>query len=275
MKNPRFLFLLVLLTTPASAGVVFELETQDHTQSPPRLGTSTTAVEGSLLTMEIQGDSRSGGGQVIYRGDRREMIVVDPQQQSFIVMDVETINALAQQLQQMKSQFGGMIDNVPEAQREYVQQMLQRQQQNAQAAVQPTQLQVRNVGDHVTVNGYPCARYEVYRNGRKVSDLWVTDWKNVEGGQELRPVFTGMAEFFQQMTQAFAQQAGTSESTFGDNMFVLINELDGFPVATYNYDENGNVEDAAILRTSRRGRLDPAAFEPPAGYRQQHLFGPR
>jgi hypothetical protein len=61
----------------------------------------------------------------------------------------------------------------------------------------------------------------------------------------------------------------------GDNMFVMINELDGFPVATYNYDINGNVRDAAILRSSRQQQLDPADFDPPAGYRRQHLFGPK
>jgi hypothetical protein len=265
---------LALIACPVHAGVVFELETQDHTQSPPVLSSTAVAVEGSSLAMEVQAGPRSPQAEVIYRGDRREMIVVDPEGQSYMVIDLETIGAMVQQLQQMTGQFAGMVDHLPEDQRALVAQTMKNGQQQA-ARIQPDQVQVRNVGDNVTVNGFPCARYEVYRNGRKVSDLWVTEWRNIDGGRHLQTVFGGMADFFQQMKSAFSQQTGGGDDAMGDNMFVMINELDGFPVATYNYDINGNVRDAAILRSSRQQQLDPADFDPPAGYRRQHLFGPK
>ena len=253
---------------------MFELETQDHGYSPPRLGSTNVAVESGSLVMEVGHGPQSAGGHVIYRGDRQELIVVDPEQQSYLVMDAQTANALAAQIDRMKSQFGAALDNVPASQRAYVEQMMN-QQQTQQASLPTTAVEIRHVGDNVTVNGYSCARFEVYRDGRKISDIWVTDWNNVEGGRELEPAFAGMAQFFRHLVDSLAQQAGTNQDGLGDNMFATINDLGGFPVACYNYHSNGTIKDAVILRSSRRGQLAPADFEPPPGYQRQYLFGPQ
>ncbi len=44
---------ITALTAPAFAGVVFEIETKDHEQSPPRLETTTGYTDGCNLKMEI------------------------------------------------------------------------------------------------------------------------------------------------------------------------------------------------------------------------------
>jgi hypothetical protein len=269
------LSLLVLAAVPAAGGVVFELETQDHGYSPPRLASTSVAVAGSSLAMDVDQGPDSAGGHVIYRGDRQELIVIDPAEQSYFVMDAQTVNALAAQIERMKSQVGAALENVPASQRAYVERMMN-QQQLPPSQLPSARVEIRHVGDGIAVNGYPCTRYEVHRDGRKVSDIWVTNWSNVEGGRELTPAFQGMAQFFRQLVDSLAQQAGDGQQGMGDdNMFTTVNELEGFPVACYNYHPDGTIKDAVILRNSYRGELRPADFEPPAGYRRQYLFGPQ
>jgi hypothetical protein len=266
---------VVIISTAARAAVVFELETQDHGYSPPRLGSTSVAVSGASLAMDVDQGADSAGGHIIYRGDRQELIVVDSAEQSYFVMDAQTASALAAHVEQMKSQVGAALDNIPASQRAYVERMMN-QQQAAPAQLPSARIEIRHVGDDAPVNDYPCTRYEVYRDGRKISDIWVTRWENVEGGRELTPAFQGMAQFFRQLVDSLAQQTGGGSDAMGNNnMFAAVNELNGFPVACYNYHPDGTIKDAVILRTSYRGELRPADFEPPAGYRRQYLFGPQ
>ena len=66
----------------AQAGVVFEMETQDHETSPPRTEDMVVQAEGRWLKMQITPRDRHPGSEMIFRGDRREMIAIDHARQS-------------------------------------------------------------------------------------------------------------------------------------------------------------------------------------------------
>ncbi len=258
--------LMLACASVATAGVVFEIETKDHGQSPEE---TTAWVEGKNLKMEIPSSTTGGSGTAIFRGDRREMVVVDHDDKSYMVVDGEMLAGIAGQLGQVMSQMQDALKNVPEGQRAAIEKMM-KEKMPPQAKPKRPRDTIAKTGERAKHNGYPCVKYEVSRQGKKVRELWVTDWSNVEGGEEAMEAFKSMAEFFEEMLDAFGDMGNASMSS---NMFVQLREIDGFPVVTREFDDDGSLESESTLRSSKRRTLDPADFEPPAGYKRRSMGG--
>jgi hypothetical protein len=274
MKSKTFAVYLLstcLALTPALAGVVYEIEVKDHQQAPSKTESIEVAVEGKSLKLDIlPGESGRGKGKMIFRGDRREMMVVDDDDRSYYLIDAETIQGLAGQVAGMMGQMQEALKSLPESERRKIEEMM-KQRMPSQTRVRPKS-ELRRISETATRNGYPCRKYEVWRDGLRIRELWVTDWSNVEGGSDVAGAFEEMADFFQEMMDAMPDfgQGGFSEDPF----FAHMKELGGFPVVTREFGDDGSLEDESALRSARRRTLDPAAFEPPSGYKRMSM-GPR
>lgn len=272
-KHCLILLLAALLTTPLFAGVVYEIEVIDHEQSPPKTESIQAAVEGRNLKMGIASQGKGAQGEMIFRGDRREMVVVDHEKRSFHVMDEATMKQLAGQVNSMMAQMQEALKNVPPELRATVEGAMKRQMPQEQQARAPRS-EIEKTSERATHNGYPCVKYVVSRDGRKVRELWVTDWSNLEGGSEVVEAFEGMAEFFREMLDSLPN-VGRGGPGFDDNMFEHLKELGGFPVVTREFADDGALEGETTLRSAKRQNLDPDVFEPPAGYKRQEMFSGR
>ncbi len=255
-----------LAIATVNAGVVFEVETKDYDRDQSSM--SSVSIEDEKLHMEIADHNKGNDGDIIFRGDRQEMVVVDHSEKTYLVMDKETIDSIAGQVNSAMSQMEEALKNVPKEQREMVERMM-KDKMPANISPQLPKEEVVKKGDKKKINGYPCVRYDVLQDGNKVRELWVTDWKNVEGGDDAAAVFTKMAEFFEGMMKAVGQMGAQQ---VGKNMFAQMNELNGFPVVTKNFNDNGDLESESTLRSSKRRAIDPASFEPPAGYKRQSIM---
>ena len=275
MKKSFVLAIVALMmSVPVFAGVVYEIEVTDHEQSPPKTESIQAAVEGRHLKMGIASKGKGSQGEMIFRGDRREMVVVDHDDRSYHQMDAETIKALGGQVSAAMAQVQEALKNVPEDKRAMVEQMMKQKMPDAAAAPQRPKSELKKTSERATHSGYPCVKYEVLRDGRKVRELWVTDWSNVEGGSDVVGAFEDMADFFTEMLDSlpsFGQESGP----MGDPAFEHLREIGGFPVITREFDDDGSLEAESTLKSSRRQTLDPDAFEPPSGYKRQEMFGGR
>jgi hypothetical protein len=260
-----------LAAGPALGGVVYEIEVKDHDQSPPRSESTQAAVEGRNLKMSIAPGSSGGRGDMIFRGDRREMVVVDHEDKSFHVIDEETMQQIAGQVNQAMSQMQEALKNVPEEQRAMVEKMMkQRMPAQTQIPERPTS-ELRKTGERGDKAGYPCVKYDVLLDGRKIRELWVTDWDNIEGGRDVVGAFEEMADFFTELLESipdFGQGVPSADSAFEH-----LKEIGGFPVVTREYDDDGSLENESTLRSAQRRSLDPTEFEPPAGYKRRSMLG--
>lgn len=266
------LCMTVLLSGLLGAGVVYEIEVTDHEPSPPKTSETEVAAEGRNLKMGIAAGEGRGGGDMIFRGDRREMVVVDHDDKSYMVIDEEAIEQIAGQVSQVADQVAEALKNVPEEQRAMVEKMMK--QRMPQQAPKLPQTEVRRTGERADKRGYPCVKYEVLVDGRRIRELWVTDWGNVEGGDEAEEAFGEMAKFFADMLDAFSSAAG-GFGGFGPQdggIFADMKEIDGFPVVTSGFGEDGSLEDESGLRSAKRRTLDPAEFEPPSGYKRRSML---
>jgi len=274
-----------LMHSPALAGVVFEVETTYHSGSPG-VETSEMSVEKPNLKMEIA-SRRDGADSVqkdvaIFRGDRREMVVVNHEEQYYMVMDSATVERIggqiSGQMDQAMKELNKHLEGLDPKQREIMDQMLKGKMPTTTPApaVKRVKSEFRNTGERASKKGYPCVKYEVLRGGEKVQELWVTDWSNVKGSQETAETFKEMADFFEEMMDAAAEMSGGFGGGFmaGDDPTIdIFSEINGFPVITRDF-EGGELESETVLESVTERDLDPDAFEPPKGYRLRTM-GPQ
>ena len=275
-RKPAYslLLALALLATPLYAGVVYEIEVKDHEQSPPKTESIEAAVEGRHLKMGIASQGKGAQGDMIFRGDRREMVVVDHENQTYSVIDEAAVGQITGQLSEAERMMQEALKNVPDDKKAMIEQLMkQKMPPGAQAPPERPKSELKKTSERGDKNGYPCVKYEVLRGGVKVRELWVTDWSNVEGGSDVVGAFEDMADFFSEMMDALPK-FGQGES-FGDPAFEHMREIGGFPVVTREFDDDGSLEGESTLRSARRQTLDPDAFEPPSGYKRQEMFGGR
>ncbi len=281
--------LLNFSVNPLNPGVVFQVETTYHSGSAPRFETAEMSVEGEMLKMEILPGSEADAGvvkdEVIFRGDRREMVVVDHESKSYTVMDEDAFEELAKQLEKTRQHVMDMkipkdvLDKMPEESRKKIEAMMKQQQMAAdQGAKQNQPGSSRNTyhktNSHANKEGYPCVKFDVLRDEEKVRELWVTDWNNVPGGDEAEEAFKELEAFFKDLMDKFDKLMGGG-NVFGDgnDPFSGFTEVDGFPIVTKDF-EDGDLQSESVLKSARRQRLDPDAFEPPSGYKRMSM-GPR
>ncbi len=257
---------LVLLSAPAFAGVVFEFElidAADSTAEPDRINTS---VEGERIRMDVKGP-RGANADMIFRGDRHEMLAVDHDSQTYVLIDDATIDQISAQLSQLEAQMQDMLKDVPPEQRAAVEQMMKQRMPGGSGSEPVTE--IRNTGTEAEKNGYSAREFELYVDGRREKSFWVTDWDNIEGGRDAARAFESMAWFIQDLQDAMPDFA--KSPAVGTNAYEHLEELGGFPVVTIDYSPDGSVIGESRLKESRVESLDDAEFEPPAGYARKTL----
>lgn len=99
--------LSVLLTASSlTAGVVFEVETTDHSGSGARTESSQMSVEKPNIKIEILpgGEPDEAKDEIVFRGDRRQMVVVDHGDKSYMVIDNQAVQQIGGQIEQAQKE---------------------------------------------------------------------------------------------------------------------------------------------------------------------------
>ena len=264
----------------ANPGVVFEIEVKDHEQSPPKTEEMEVVIEGRNIAIPVSSsDGQSGRGKMIFRGDRGdngEVVVVDDDKKTYYVMDDAAVRAMAGQVGAAAGMMEEALKNLTKEQREAI----EKAQKQAGAGAMPGAMkprskpEVKRTGERGEKQGYPCVKYEVFQDGRKIREIWTTDWDNIDGGDEAEDAFRGMGAFFEALWKALPPLPGGEDPFGGQNPYDEMNFENGFPVVVTGYGEDGGLEDESWLKRTRRQRIDPSAFEPPSGYKRMSM-GPR
>jgi len=258
----------LIVASNVSAGVVFEVETKDHKSGDS--GHIQAFVAGENLKMLITSGGNVESNEMIFRGDRREMVVVDHGNQSYLTIDEPMIKSIGEQLGDVEAKMLEALKNVPPEQRAMMEKMMKGRMPPQSASPARPKVELRRTSESDTKNGYPCVKYEVTRDGRKTREIWVTQWDNVEGGAEAAAAFEAMAEFYAQMRDSMPR-FGADENK-NDNPFEHMKEMNGFPILTYEYSSDGSLVGESALTSSTDRSVAPEEFEPPSGYSQRQMM---
>lgn len=262
---------------PAGAGVVLNLETTHHVGPKTHLESTQMEVAGEHLKMDIALPGReqeTASSSMIFRGgEKPEIVVIRHQNRSFVILDPESIVVLGSEMRAAMSEANAQIETLPPEQRAVVRRMLEAQLGTAKDAPKPPPSTVLETSDRKTINRLPCRRYQVYRQGELIREVWAAPWSEVSGAREAFTTLHAMSDFYSGLMSSFEQLAATGFGggfALDQHPFDDLKHMDGFPVLTRNF-VNGSLATEVVLRSVEAQDLDPAGFAPPEGYRQTAL----
>jgi hypothetical protein len=281
-------FTALVLASPLVAGTAVKLEQRDlpdGTVNPVLID-----VQGDLVAISDAGN----GSRMIFRGDRQQMLIIDDQKKTYMKLDPAMVAGVAKQVDAASAQVEAAISRLPADQQAMARRMMEQQQQRAQQAAQAqqqgTQTQqqahvpqtsattraaavadskrVERTDATATREGYPCVKYEVYDGLVKTEELWVTDWSNVNGHDELEAAVKSLQDYSAKLTASLSRFGGAKLGT--NEMSSWWHGIDGAPVVTTEF-ENGTAVKESVVRSVEAQSFPAATFEVPAGYTEQKI----
>lgn len=263
------LFILTLSFGLCSvADVIFEMDQKQF--SPEATHKTKGMVKGNNFKMDFYENGENLDGAMIYRGDTKEMIMVNHKDKSYIVLDQATMNELAGVMAEAMSQFEEAMKDASPEERAMMEKMMKGRLPGAGESdtVEPT---LKKAGSS-TVNGYSCTIYDVYRGDVKTSQHCVANWDSIQGGAEMKTVMVEMSQFMDQLGKSFKNNKGMfgQQMKFENNVFKQIEKMNGFPVQSMDYG-NGNIVSESELVSSKKTSLNASDLQVPSGYKQQDM----
>ncbi|MEM7349960.1 MAG: hypothetical protein AAF657_04085 [Acidobacteriota bacterium] len=254
-----------------------ELETTDYGGEEPRVSSSQMAIDGQRLKMDL-GRSDDGGlnhTMVFHGGEKPRIEIFNHRDKSFLVMDPESIKALGEEMQAAMAQARDQIAALPPEQQAVVRKLLDAQLQQAKKPELPPST-VMQTSERQERQGLPCRKYDVFRDGDKIREVWVTPWGEVRGSREALAVLRDMSDFYSELMESFEKQASANFGggfALDNHPFADLQHMEGFPVVTRNY-ADGSLKTEIVVKSIENQIFEPEAFLPPAGYRPTTM-GPR
>ncbi|HET6629195.1 MAG TPA: DUF4412 domain-containing protein [Woeseiaceae bacterium] len=256
------------LPLPALAGGVLVLEVKEYYEDPPVVSTIEISTREDATRMEVATPGRQESGGTIYRGDSGEMIVLDHGNETYYVLDEASMQQMGAQLSGAMKQMQEALEAMPPEQRAMAEKMMKQHMPQGTGQPQPPPATVHALDREDTVSGFECDYYEVRRADRKIRELCVTPWEEIPGGRDIADAMLDMAGFFDRMTSALSKETGIAVMGGQQEIFAHLEELDGYPVLTREFDRGGAVASESVLKSATAEELDPSVFEPPTGYRE-------
>lgn len=271
MKKMRFaaiLPVLAMLSPAAHAGAVLELLTTEYTEDPPIIGTVQISTEGRESRIEITSVTSNESGGMIYRSGKKEMIAMDHAAREYYVIDQATMDRMAEQVRLAMEQTEAALESMTPEDRALAEQMMKRSREDADRGAKH---KLVALGSQDKIAGYECDYYDVMQEDRKIRDLCVTPWSAIAEGKQAATAMMELADYFENMREAFAGAGGLDAMDRQQEMFAYMEELGGYPVLSRDYDTDGRLLSESRLQSARSEKISPSMFEPPPGYQQLDL----
>ncbi|MBN1268370.1 MAG: DUF4412 domain-containing protein [Kiritimatiellae bacterium] len=264
------LALHLIAAAAASAGVILTTETKDLSQTPPEVTVSRVSIDGDKLRMDLVDPIEpKPTATAIFRADRDEILNLDHATRTYMRMDKSAVDAMAGQISAAMQEMRAQLAELPPEQRAMAESMMGQMGGMGQApAAAPSPGQIKKTAEQKDINGYPCVKYEVLRDGRKTAEVWVTTWEKAGIPKDTFDVFAKMADFYSSFIEALQQGMGAGMEW---DTFAEFRKIDGYPVLVRNYDETGAAASITTFKTAKQVTLPPATFEVPAGYNEQRM----
>lgn len=252
--------ILFLLSSPSFAGVMMDLVTRN----PSGQETDRTNIfaQSDKIRMDMNAnEGNSSRVSMIFLGDR--FLILEHSNKSYMVMDEAMLDEVSTQISAAMEQMEAQLANVPPEQRAMMEKMMQGMMGQHNVPTAGPRIEATGAGRW---QSYDCKNYSVYEGAQKTQDICAATLDQLAGGEEMMQAFRRMSVFITKMTESMPMQ-----SSDGINPGELMDQIDGFPVHTIEY-ENGKVTAEVSLESVTEQNLDQGLFSAPEDYRRQDLF---
>lgn len=263
----RFILTLSLVFSFAivsNSAVQFEMGHKEF--NPSSTAKTNILVDGKSIKMEYLEDGKKLDSTMIFKGDSDVMIFVDHREKKYFSMNKNDIQKFSNQMSQAMAQLDEALKDMPPEQREQMKNMMKDKLPGMGNSdyVEPV---IKKSGSD-TVKGYSCTNYDIYKGSKLYRKSCVTNWGNIEGGDQIAAAMISMTDFMEEMTKSFSNN---SQVKFEKNVFHQLKEMNGFPVKTVDYGDSDNIISESIFESSRIVDAPKSEFKPPSGYRKEAI----
>ncbi len=256
------LFSFAILASSLPAGVTIST-THTMAAKPNEKQINKTYVDSGRMRHEAQ--SKAGSTVVIFRQDKGLFWVINPDK-TYMEITKQDMQAMKAKMDEAKTQMEEQMKNVPEAQREMMKKMMGGRMPMAQSA-SAVKIAYKKVATGEKVNQWSCAKYEGYREDKKVKDVWTTDWKSLGLTPETFKVMKDISEFFENL----AHEMAANFDKIGSEEWEKEQGYTGIPVKTLSYSDS-QLRSTTEVTEVKQGELAASLFELPAGLTKKDMF---
>ena len=256
---------LLLSPLAYASGVVMEMTDKDAS------GEETEHTRIYAQSNRIRMDDLAGEAvesSMIFLGDR--FLYVDHKERSYIVMDEAMLNQVSAKIDEAMQEMQKQLAAMPPEQRAMVEQMMKGQMQGMMGSedADPPRHKIKKMGKSKW-RSYDCRQYAVFEGTEKTQEVCAADLDEIDGADDVMAAFRQMAAYMAKMTESLPM--GSDEDV---NPVELMDQMDGFPVHTVEY-QNGRVVSETSLDSVVEKDLDEKLFAAPEGYNRDDPFGSR
>lgn len=268
----RFRFLTVVLLailglffcTAAFGGVVILSEgkhyrssrRQKTTENKTKMYVGDKGVRTENFVMNKDAPSMS----MVYRYNSGDdfLLVLHHRGKFYQKMDREDLEEMGKKAEKTRGKMeGAMKDAPPEVRKRYEKAMGKKDEQEESQK----KVELKKVETDVKVGDWNCDKYEAYRDGNKISEVWATEFADLS--EDDYEMLANMMDFMEKMNEATRSfRKGKDDKPINRERFF---KKGVYPVKSISY-SNGKKTNEWHLKKLEEKDISPSLFEVPEGY---------
>ncbi|MEO0092175.1 MAG: hypothetical protein ABIK61_05670 [candidate division WOR-3 bacterium] len=248
---------VITIITFNYADIVMTAQIQDLTKPKEKPMKQTTYLSEECIRIDVKAEKSDI--TTIFRADQEIFWMIDHKKKSYTEFTKEDLEKMQEMMKEATSIMEQALKNLPAEQRQKMEKMMKK------GVAEKSNMIFKKVSSGEKVNQWLCDKYDGIIEGKKVMELWSTDWKKIGLKPEDIKVFDKMKVFFEQIAKDFASTLHIIETEKKDNMYF------GMPVKIVEY-EKGNIRSSYEFEEIRQEELKLSVFEPPKGYKKEKSF---
>jgi hypothetical protein len=249
------LFILAILASSLAAGTgVVIVATHTTTAQPGAKMTNKTYVDSDRMRMEAQA---MGGTQiVIFRQDKGLFWIIDQKGKTYMEITKQDFQQMKAKMNETKSMMEEQTKHLTPEQQQMLKKVMSGRGMPGTQPASTVKTAYKKIAAGEKVNQWVCAKYEGYREDKKVKDVWTTDWKSLGLTPESFKLMKELGEFFEEFTKDMA----SSFDKIGSEEWEKEQGYAGIPIKTLSYTD-GKLRSATEVTEVKQENLAPALFE--------------
>ena len=255
MKPRLWMAFGALAAQAASAGVYVEMADHD--------------IKANKTTLSQKIYVQNGNGRFVDAEGRATLIkngtfyIIDDADKSYVMFDKATMEQLAKKISEAMEKMKAQLAQLPPEQRAQMEQMMP----GLSGGDRKWTVEVTDTGKSDKVDGRNCRLWDVKRDDKLDDQICVVAYSDLPGKENFQAMFANFAKVFEEMAKSAPMMAGMMTNEFSAQA-----KVNGFPVRTRGYEENGKLgDDEHVMKVWREEAIPAATFEIPAGYKQKQM----
>lgn len=255
------IIILVSLNLFAESGIYIKNESID---SKGKKSSGEIFITPTKLKMSTN-DHKNRASDILFFNDTKLMLMVNHKNEEVSEITKEDMAKMKAQMDEVKKQLDEInmqLENAPEAQREMMKKIMGGQIEALMKKGNMIEIKYSKTGRSDNLNGWRCDEYIATMNDEKISEVWVTNFSNIDFEMSDFQIMFDYAEYMTNFTGDFLK---------GLNFKGIEPDYEGYPIKTISFYNDKQIYETIILEYKRMD-FNNDVFTVPADYDKEKAF---